>query len=214
MRTKSVLMKKTGLLICLCLICSVMGCGKPSSETGAENRTSENEGGSLLGLITEVTEESYKVKFMGYYVNEIEMYIMVDRKLGEFAVGDDVMVGFDGKVSLTDGAGNKVNLRTTGDLGEFITGKTEVIFEGEVTSLTACENDGVFEGTVTGFDDLLNADMEPIGLSFCIKPLEGEPEAGRFSFSNLDLGYGFDLNDRVEVTYNPETLEIISVTEK
>lgn len=40
-----------------------------------------------LGLITEVTEESYKVKFMGYYVNEIEMYIMVDHKLGEFIAG-------------------------------------------------------------------------------------------------------------------------------
>ena len=56
--------------------------------------------------------------------------------------------------------------------------------------------------------------MEPIGLSFCIKPLEGEPEAGSFSFSNLDLGYGFHLNDHVEVTYNPETIEIISDTEK
>lgn len=211
-------MKKICLL-CFMVLLLLVGC-KGNVASGNVNNTEgdfgsqENEGGSLLGLITEVTEASYKVKFMGYYVNEIEMYIMVDRKLGEFAVGDDVMIGLDGKAFLTDGAGNKVYLQTTSDLGEFITDKTEVLLEGEVISLTACENDGVFQGTVTGFADLLNADMEPIGVLFSIEPLEGEPEAGSFGFSDLELGYGFDLNAHVEVTYDPETFEIIGVTEK
>ncbi len=217
-------MKKSLVLVLLfvMLVSDVSGCGfvflegsnKQPSEAETEPETSKDEGGLLLGLITEVEEESYKVKLMGHYTNNIEMYIMVGRKFGEFVIGDDVMITIEGKLYLEDGNGNKVEYDNTSQWVGYLEDKTEVLLQGEVLQIVDCKNDGIFTGTVVAIEDLYNADMEPIGAQFCIKPLEGEGEAGSFSFANLNLGYGFDLNANVEVTYDPETLEIISITEK
>ena len=114
---------------------------------GAEEKQKE-AGIEVAGCISEATEDAYKIRLMGYDVNQLDAFLLVEKLDSQFEIGTHVMVTLKEEAHLVDDLGEAVSFNTVSAYGEFLKGKEELLYVGEVVAIDIYKNDGEFNGKI------------------------------------------------------------------
>lgn len=213
-------------VVSMCILFGVTACGGSLNASENENEElqkvgqmqeeEENEDNILIaGVVSEASDTAYKIKLMGFGTNEMERFLLADRREMEFAEGDDVIITLNSKMHLVDEEGTSQEFNTVDRYAEFIKGKSELFYMADVKKITAFENDGIFTGKVTGIHTIYDENSEyPVDTVITITPNEDETESGFFVVSVEVAGYNNAIGDLFEVTYDKTSLEVLSAEKK
>lgn len=202
-----------GLVLGICACGSINDMGENNKDIVVSvDEGDEEEKIETIGIIAEIIGGTYKIKLMGYDVNEIPAYLFVDKQQGDFQLGDEVMVVLNDYAYMIDTAYNKVSFDTVSEYGKFMEDKEEVWYMADINSIYLYENDGVFRGELGGICDKYDESMEKIIKSiFVIEPNDDEPECGFFHVDTLMVPKHKTMGSSVTVTYDKETFEVLSI---
>ena len=201
------------LALGLCACSTITDGGEANDETGINVQTNDREEKiEAIGTISEISGNTYKIKLMGYDVNNIPAYLFAQKRNENLHIGDEVMAVLDDYAYMVDTDFGQVSFDTVSEYGRFMEGKDEVWYMADIDSIYLYENDGVFEGELGGIYDQYDENFEKVISShFVINPDDNEPETGFFKVDTFMVPNHKSIVCKVTVTYDKETFEVISV---
>lgn len=215
-------------VIVLCLaVCSAIGCtrGGSTRKSPADSNARKSGGGEsyVMGIIGDVDSGKYLVN-----INSTSpvFQLMADKCGTDYKKGDSIKVKYTGELHHYDEDMNRLE-----DDQFPLTGDKMYIIADNYTGISLWENDCCFYGTLEYIADTRDKNGwfgESIDTYFSFMPLNTEDEGaanGMFGqVGNIFKGYASQVNDgegftedvsihdtRVQITYNPETMEVTKV---